>query len=424
MMLSALALAREIEAGKLTPAQVVDLCAKAIAAREADIQAFAALDLEGVRRCAEGSAAALVKQPLRGLPIAVKDIIDTADLPTEYGSPIYRGHRPWGDAAIVSQIRRAGGLLLGKTVTTELAYLQPPKTKNPHDPRRTPGGSSSGSAAAVAAGMVPVAIGSQTGGSVIRPAAFCGVTGFKPSYKLLPTVGVKCFSWHLDTLGLFAASVSDIAFAAAAVADRDLRVDKGEAAIPRISLVRTHLWPEASDEMKAAVENAAKIASLAGARIDEIVLPPALEDAFRAHGIIQDYEAYRAFAFEYDRHRDRLGSVLRAMLDEAASITADQYDEARRVAKRARQALADIMAATDVLLTPAAPGAAPDPSTTGSPVFNRLWTLMGNPCVSVPGLRDRSGLPLGMQIVGRFGRDRAALEAALFLERALAHLVR
>ncbi len=423
-MLSALALARDIDAGKLKPAQVIDLCVKAIAAREADVQAFVSLDLDGARRCAERSAAALVRQPLRGLPIGVKDIIDTADLPTEYGSPIYNGHRPKTDAAIVSQVRRAGGLLLGKTVTTEFAYLQPPKTRNPHKAGHTPGGSSSGSAAAVAAGMVPIAIGSQTGGSVIRPAAFCGVAGFKPSYKLLPTVGVKCFSWHLDTLGFFAASVGDVAFAAAAVADRDLCVDAGEVAAPRVSLVRTHLWPEATDDMRAAVENAAKAASAAGARVEDIVLPPIMEDAFRAHGIIQDYEAYRAFAFEYDRHRERMSGILRTMLEKAASISADQYDEARRVSKRARQALADIMAATDVLLTPSAPGAAPDPSTTGSPVFNKLWTLMGNPCVSVPGLRDAFGLPLGVQIVGRFGRDRAALAAASFMERALARLTR
>ncbi len=418
-MLHALDLARKIEAGELTPAALMESCAEAITAGEPRIGAFAALDLAGARAAAGNPA--LAGGPLRGLGVGIKDIFDTADLPTAYGSPIYAGHRPATDAAVVSQIRRAGGLIPGKTVTTEFAYQHPGKTRNPVNLDHTPGGSSSGSAAAVAAGMLPIAIGSQTGGSVIRPAAYCGVAGFKPSYKLIPTIGMKCFSWHLDTVGLFAARVVDVAFAAAAITGRDLRVDRGTPAAPRIGLARTHVWAEASEAMRQAVEKAAQAAAAAGAKVEDVVLPPIFEDAFRAHATIQEYEACRALAFECDRFGDKLSRSLRELLDAAAAVTPDAYDAARRITKRARQSLADVMTDVDVLLTPSAPGAAPSGlASTGSPTFNRLWTLMGTPCVNVAGLADEIGLPLGVQIVGRFGRDRNALEAALFLERAIA----
>jgi len=305
-------------------------------------------------------------------------------------------------------------------VTTEFASLVPAGTRNPRDLAHTPGGSSSGSAAAVAAAMLPLAFGSQTGGSVIRPAAFCGIVGFKPSYQLIPTVGMKAFSWHLDTVGLFAAGVADIAFAAAAITDRDLRVDRVVPAAPRLALVRTHLWPQASAAMQAAVEAAARAAEEAGATVSELTLPSILEEAHRLHRTIQDYEAFLALAYEYDQHRDALAQSLRQQLDRAAAISAAEYDAARSVAKRARAALSDWMSGHDAILTPSAPGAAPHGlASTGDPAFNRLWTLMGTPCLNVPVLSEGE-LPLGLQIVGRFGRDLAALEAALFLERAIA----
>jgi len=421
-MLSALDLARRIEAGTMTPAGVIDRCAAAIEARDGEIGAFAALDLGRARRDAQQNTKALVSAPLHGLPVGIKDIFETVDFPTEFGSPIYAGNRPHTDAVLVSLVRRAGGLVLGKTVTTEFASLQPAKTRNPHNLGHTPGGSSSGSAAAVAAGMLPIALGSQTGGSVIRPAAYCGVAGFKPSYKLLPTLGMKGFSWYLDTAGVFAAGVADAAFAAAAISGRDLRVDQGEPTPPRIALTRTHIWSQASDAMKAAVETAAQKAAVAGARVSELMLPAIFEDAFDAHGIIQDFEAYRALAFEYDHARDKIGPILRDQLDKAAAITVEAYDAARRTTKRARQKLAEVTNDVDVLLTPSAPGAAPKGlGSTGASIFNRLWTLMGPPCVNVPGQRDEMNLPLGVQIVGHFGDDRAALAAALFVERAIAN---
>ena len=420
-MLSALDLVRRIEAGELTPRAVIDRCAEAIDAREQEVGAFVALDLEGARRASADPR--LASTPLRGLPVAFKDIYDTADLPTQYGSPIYAGYRPRADATAVALARRAGAIVIGKTVTTEFASLVPSPTRNPHNSAYTPGGSSSGSAAAIAAGMVPIAFGTQTAGSVIRPAAFCGVTGFKPSYRLIPLVGVKAVSWHLDTGGLFGAGVADVAFAAAAILDRDLRVDRAVPSAPRIALVRSHLWPKASAAMSNAVETAARIVEAAGAKVEDVTLPPIVEEAWAAQFAIQDYETFRSTAFEYDRHRDMIGKQLREQLDRAAAITADEYDAARRIASRGRQVLADTMADHDVILTPSAPGAAPHGlGATGDPAFNRLWTLMGTPCVNVPGLYENE-LPLGVQIVGRFGRDRAALEAALFLERAIARKV-
>jgi Asp-tRNA(Asn)/Glu-tRNA(Gln) amidotransferase A subunit family amidase len=417
MMLSVVDLVRRMEAGALDPRAVVELCAAAIAEREGEIGAFAAFDTATARLAAERGEFA--RAPLRGLPVGIKDIFDTADFPTAYGSPIYEGYRPKMDAAAVMLVKRAGGIVTGKTVTTEFASLEPAGTRNPRNPAHTPGGSSSGSAAAVAAGMLPLALGSQTGGSVIRPAAFCGVVGFKPSYRLIPTVGMKCFSWSLDTVGLFAAGVADAAFAASALTGRDLRLDARSPATPVI--VRPKLEDEASPAMQNALEQATRAAEKAGAKIKGIELPPVFADAARAHRVIQGYEAFRALAFEYDAHRDRLGPTLRRQLDEAATFDADAYDDARRSARRARRALIELLADGEVILSPSAPGAAPRGlASTGAPTFNRLWTLMGTPCVNVPGHVDGEGMPLGVQIIARFGRDRFALAAAAFLERAIA----
>src|SRR5262245_9182657 len=306
IMMHALDLAEAIAAGTLTPQAALASCTDAIAAREPEVGAFATLDVEAAGRHAKISGDRLAKLPLRGLPVGVKDIIDTIDFDTAYGSPIYAGHRPASDAAIVSMVRRAGGILIGKTVTTPFAYLDPGKTRNPRNPAHTPGGSSSGSAAAVAAGMVPIALGTQTGGSIIRPAAFCGVAGFKPSFRLLPTAGIKCFSWSLDTAGMFAASVADVAFAAAAISGRDLLVEEVAAVPPRIALTRTQQWSDASDAMRTAVEAAARAAAAKGAEVRELELPAIFDEASQAFATIQSYEGWRAYAFEYDHHRDRL----------------------------------------------------------------------------------------------------------------------
>jgi Asp-tRNA(Asn)/Glu-tRNA(Gln) amidotransferase A subunit family amidase len=429
-MLSALDFARRLESGELTPALAVELCANSIAKTEGDIGAFVTLDLDGARKAAMTEG--LKGKPLRGLPVALKDIFDTADMPTEYGSKLYAGHRPKTDATMVTQLKRAGGVLLGKTVTTEFAHTDPGKTKNPRNLAYTPGGSSSGSAAAVAAGFVPLATGTQTGGSIIRPASFCGVAGFKPSFGILPTIGIKCVSWHLDTAGFFAASVADVALAAAVFAERDLRVDQRAPVSPRIGVLRQQPWPSASTDMAAALDMAARAASAAMARVKDVLLPPVLSAAFRAHATIHAYEAARALAPEYERAREMLLAQgkkaqdpickgTRELIENGMKISADAYDDARRTASQARKAVTDLMSDFDVILSPSAPGAPPKGyATTGSSTFNRLWTLMGTPCVNVPGLTDPNGLPLGVQVIGRFGADRATLEAALFVESALA----
>lgn len=428
-MLSALDFARRLESGELTPARAIDICAEAIAKREAEVGAFVTLDLDGARRAAQSEA--LKSKPLRGMPVALKDVFDTQDMPTEYGSKLYAGYRPKADASLVTLTKRFGGVILGKTVTTEFAHSDPGKTRNPRNTAYTPGGSSSGSAAAVAAGFVPVATGTQTGGSVIRPASFCGVAGFKPSYRMLPTIGMKCVSWHLDTAGLFAASVADVAFAASVMGERDLRVDQRTPVSPRIGVLRQQPWPSASDDMTAALDMAARAASSAMARVKDVLLPPVLAAAYRAHSTIHSYETARSLAAEYDRANelkgsaknapDPIGKGIRELIEQGMKVTVDAYDDARRTAHQARKAVNDLMAEFDVILSPSAQGAAPKGLTsTGNSTFNRLWTLMGTPCVSVPGLADANGLPLGIQVIGRFGADRQTLEAALFVESAIA----
>ncbi|MBA5777842.1 amidase [Stappia sp. F7233] len=415
-MLSAIELARDLEAGRTTVDRIFDACAEAIAEKEGIIRAFTALDLDAARL-----AAAEGRGPLAGLPFAVKDNIDTADLPTAYGSPIYAGHRPAADAAIVAQAKRLGAGIVGKTVTTEFAFFKPGPTRNPVKPSHTPGGSSSGSAAGIAAGFFALAIGTQTGGSVVRPAAFCGIAGFKPSYGILPPVGLKIFSWSLDTLGVFGKGVADAAFGAAALSGRDWRVDRQMPAAPHFALVRTHLWHEASGEMRVALENTARLAEKAGAKVSEVTLPAVFSDAFAAHQVIQDFEAALALGHEFDRRVAELSPILRETLAAGRAIEAADYDAARKTAAEAKLALKDLFQDFDAILTPSAPGTAPEGlGSTGSSIFNRVWTLMGVPAVNVPGVISAQGMPLGIQVVGARDEDHKALMAAKWLEEAIA----
>lgn len=404
----------DIAAGRRTAADPLAQSLEAIAAREPDIGAFEALaDRDRLETAIDQPSG-----PLAGIAIGVKDIFDTHDIPTGYGSPIYAGHRPRADAAIVAMARRAGATIVGKTVTTEFAFFHPGRTRNPHDLTRTPGGSSSGSAAAVAAGMVPAAIGTQTGGSVIRPAAFCGVAGYKPSFRLFPATGMKTFSWSLDTTGFFAAGVHDVALLAAHISGRQLAVAPVER--PRIGLYRSAVWDEASADMRAAVERAAGRAANAGAEVVELEEPDLLTEARLAHATIQNYEAGLAMAGELALDADRMSERLRQTLILGQAIPPEGYDAARRTARRARKAVTALFDDVDALLTPSAPGAAPAGlETTGDPLFNKLWTLTGTPCVSVPGLEDASGMPLGVQVVARFGADTTALGVAHWLQERL-----
>lgn len=415
-MLSVLGLLRDLDSDRLSVQGVYDRVEEALHRREGTVRAFAHLDLDGARRrAAEHPGGAF-----HGLPFAVKDIIDTADMPTEYGSPIWAGWQPRADAPVVTLTRRAGGIVVGKTRTTELAHLHPTVTTNPHDSSRTPGGSSSGSAAAVAAGMVPFAFGTQTAGSTIRPAAFCGVAALKPSYRLLPTVGVKTFSWHLDTIGLFAPHVADCAFVLAAITGREVRVDTKNFGAPRIGFARTHRWEEASADTRSALESLARRATARGAMVIDVSLPSLFAEAADAHRIINDFEGAESLAWEYDTHGASLAPELRQALDHGRHLSTTAYDAARSTAHAARRKFADLFQDVDVLMTPSAPGAAPEGlGATGNPKFNALWTLLGVPAVNVPGLRDGAGMPLGVQIVAPFGKDRTALAAADWLERTI-----
>ena len=411
-MISLAELQRRIDSGALSPEAAITQSLEAIGAHDKTIGAFVCR-AETVRAASAG--------PLRGIAVAIKDIIDTSDLPTEMGSPIYKGWQPRADAPVVAMLRQAGATIVGKTTTTAFAALDPTATLNPRNPNHTPGGSSSGSAAAVAAGMIPLALGTQTGGSVIRPASFCGVAAIKPSFRLLPTVGVKCYSWTLDTVGLFAAGVKDLAHGLSAMTNRPELLPHAAAQTPRIGVVTQDFAgaPEAAGGE--ALRIAVKAAERAGASVRALALPDIVAQAWRIQPTVQEFEAHQALAWEYLTHYDAMPPLLRAKLDETAGILPAAYDEARGIAKRARGALADIFKDIDVLLTFSAPGAPPKGlASTGDPRFNRLWTLMGVPCVSVPAYVADGGLPVGVQVIARFGDDAGALAAARFVEEALA----
>jgi Asp-tRNA(Asn)/Glu-tRNA(Gln) amidotransferase A subunit family amidase len=320
---------------------------------------------------------------------------------------------------VVMLLKQAGATVVGKTTTTAFAANDPTATLNPRNHGHTPGGSSSGSAAAVGAGMLPLAVGTQTGGSVIRPASFCGVAAIKPSYRLLPTVGVKCFSWTLDTVGVFAAGVEDVAVALSAMTNRpELLAPAAKA--PKIGVVTQDFAGPAEKEGNDALKIAAAAAEKAGASVRELKMPALLADAWRIHTIVQQYEAHQAFAWEYRENYDVMPPLLRKRLDESKDIRPVDYDEACSVAEKARVVLCDIFGDVDVILALSAPGAAPKGlDWTGDPRFNRLWTLMGTPCVNVPAHIAEGNLPVGVQVIADYGDDAKALAAARFLEAAL-----
>jgi Asp-tRNA(Asn)/Glu-tRNA(Gln) amidotransferase A subunit family amidase len=410
-MISLTDLQRRIDSGDLSPDAALAQSLQAIDAHEKTIGAFV---------CRAENPRAGNSGPLRGIAVGIKDIIDTSNLPTEMGSPIYRGFRPRADAAVVMMLKQAGATIVGKTTTTAFAANDPTATLNPRNHAHTPGGSSSGSAAAVAAGMIPLALGTQTGGSVIRPASFCGVAAIKPTYRLLPTVGVKCFSWTLDTVGLFAAGVADLAHGLSAMTKRPELLPAAAVKAPRIGLVRQEFAgaPEAAGAE--ALKVAAAAAERAGASVRALTLPDIVAEAWRIQPTIQEFEAHQAFAWEYRENYDAMPPKLRGRLDESLDIGPAAYDAARAIAMRARAALAETFEQVDVLLTLAAPGAAPKGlASTGDPRFNRLWTLMGIPCVNIPAYVAEGGLPVGVQVIAGYGDDAKALAAARFVEEAL-----
>ena len=398
----------------------MDAVAQALARiREANasLKAFAAIR-------DDDSAIALARRmhgPLKGRFVAVKDIFDTPDFATSYGSPIYSGHQPSTEAAMVAIVREAGGLVAGKSVTTEFAYLQPSPTINPAAPGRTPGGSSSGSAAAVAAGLVPLAIGSQTGGSTIRPASYCGIAALKPSFGVLPTSGMKCFSWSLDTVGLFAKTFMQLGmFAQAVSGGRIAQQSARDASQWRVGVPRSYPWGDVSASAAKAIAHARDRLQDAGAIVVDCDLPDWAAACFVAHDAVQGWEAARALAAEMDRHYDHLSPILRDYLTEAKKIGDDAYAQAQATTRRARIAALRWMDGVDVLLTPSAPDEPPAGyASTGASTFNRAWTLLGAPCVNVPGAKGVNGFPMGLQLIAAPGEDSLCLAAGSMLESLL-----
>jgi Asp-tRNA(Asn)/Glu-tRNA(Gln) amidotransferase A subunit family amidase len=406
-----------IRKGALRPETLMEACLDRIAQREPEVRAFAFLDPDMARR----AAASALPGPLHGLPIGVKDVLDTRDMPSEYGSPIWRGWCPRADAACVAWARAAGAVIIGKTVTTEFATRKPGPTANPRRLNHTPGGSSSGSAAGVADGFFPLAYGTQTAGSVIRPAAFCGVVGYKPSFGMINRAGMKMMSDSLDTIGIIARSVADCALFAAAVSGRDLgdpdrRLDHA----PRIGMCRSPSWALAAPETVGVFDRVATALHRAGAVVTDRELPLAVEALATAHPIIMNHESARALGWELTTFPDQISEMLRERLESGLSRTEAEAEAAYRVFAAARQAIPNVFEGLDVLVTPAAPGQAPEGlGWTGDPVFNYIWTSLHVPCVTVPAGEGPDGLPLGIQVVARNGADAAVLAWAQWVARAV-----
>jgi Asp-tRNA(Asn)/Glu-tRNA(Gln) amidotransferase A subunit family amidase len=439
MSLAALSLtqaAAEIREGRITSAELVAGCLERVDEVDAQVRAWAFLDREHALQQAE--AADLHRKqgkglgPLHGLPLGIKDIFDTADMPTELGSPLWAGRAPRRDAAVVARLRAAGAVIMGKTVTTEYAYFHPGKTTNPHDPGRTPGGSSSGSAAAVAALMVPGAVGSQTNGSVIRPAAFCGVVGFKPTHGLVPRSGVLLLSRALDHVGVFARTVEDVALLAEALAGFDeadpdtrprARPSLAAAAVsepplaPRLAFVRSPVWERAEPVTREAF---AELVEALGEAVAEVELGAGFAPAWEMHRTIMEVEMAHNLRRDYEKGGDRLSAVLRALIERGRGRAAVDYAAALAGMPALNGALDPVFDEFDAILTPAAPGEAPHGlQATGDPVFCTLWTYLGTPAVTLPLLQSPGGLPLGVQLVGRRDNDARLLRTARWLVETL-----
>jgi Asp-tRNA(Asn)/Glu-tRNA(Gln) amidotransferase A subunit family amidase len=437
-LLSASEAARLIGGGTISSEQFIEACLVRIREVDGDVQAWAFLDPDhALAQARAADQLRLSGQPtgaLHGVPIAIKDIVDTADMPTENGSVLYAGRTPSRDATVVARLRAAGAVIMGKTVTTEFAYFSPGKTRNPHNPEHTPGGSSSGSAAAVAAEMVPLALGSQTNGSTIRPAAFCGVLGFKPTHGLIPRQGILALSRTLDHVGLFARSIDDIALLAAQLVGYDERDPdtRPRARIPFIEVaaeepplppmfafVKTPYWERVDKDTK---EGFAELIEQLGEQVEEIELLPSAVEAWNLHQTIMEAEMAANLEREWDKGRDRLSEQLRAQLERGRNVRAIDYQRALSRIAPIHESFVELFEQRyDAILTPAATGAAPKSlSSTGDPVFCTLWTLCGMPAISLPLLQGVDGLPVGVQLVGPRDGDARLLRTARWLAARVA----
>jgi amidase len=418
---STVQLVRAVAARELTAATLAEALIERSAALDPQLQAWVGFDAAAARRRARAADRGAGNGALHGLPIGVKDIIDTAGIATAYGSPIYAGHVPAVDAACVALARAAGAWVLGKMVSTEFANMQPAATRNPHGLAHTPGGSSSGSAAAVAAGLVPLALGTQTAGSLIRPAAFCGIVAYKPSPRRIPRSGVKGNSDTLDEVGVLARSVDDAALLAGVLrGDASAALPSARAFVPRIGVALTSRAAALSADMLAMVAAAASRLGAAGARVADAAWPPAFDALFEAQRTVQLFETARALTPEVQYRRDLLSPLLRAFLDEGRRVPPAAYAQALAAGRDAASAIDLLFGDAEVLITPAAPGAAPRSlASTGDPLFNRPWQLLGCPCIALPGGVDGAGMPLGLQVVGRPHDDDRVFAAAAWIANEL-----
>ncbi|MCO5978717.1 amidase [Ideonella oryzae] len=406
----------QISQGRLTPGQAVQDCIARVQQHEPAVRAWQSFD----PAVALAQAAHPASDLLHGIAIGLKDLIDTRAWPTGYGSPIYEGHQPDRDGWVVRAVQAQGGVPLGKLVTTEFGYFQPGPTANPWDTARTPGGSSSGSAAAVAAGMVPLAFGTQTAGSLIRPASYCGVWALKATFGRYPLDGIKGLSHSLDTLGWMARSANDLELLRAALDQEDFAPLPALAA-PRLLFSATHLAPMLDAGGAAAWAEGLQRLGQAGIPLEDAALPPLLAALFEAQKTIMAWEATRSLAPELAAHRDRMGAALVQLLEHGQTVTQTAYDDAQALARQGRSWLAGRLQGADALLVPAAPGEAPlGLAATGDPAFSRVWNLLGNPCVNVPGLFGPNHMPIGLQLVGHPQRERDLLAVAKRVGEVLA----
>jgi Asp-tRNA(Asn)/Glu-tRNA(Gln) amidotransferase A subunit family amidase len=381
------------------------------------LQAFSALDTLAHLQRAANAAQTL---PLRGLPVGIKDIIDTHRLPTEFGSPIYRGHQARRDAAVVNLLQANGAVIMGKTTSTEFAFLEPAATLNPCIIERTPGGSSAGSAAAVAAGWLAFAVGTQTGGSIIRPAAYCGVVGFKPSAGLLAMTGVNEFSRSLDTLGFFTSNMALMQFFCSPLHPL-FATKQAQLNVPRIGFIDEYPWGPADAMTQRNLTKRLSQLRDAGYEVTKVTLPGGTSVAFEAHAIVQNYEVISALAWEWQHHKEQLSPILRNQLHQSQTISFEQYQQAQRQIGEARRDMHKLFERVDLLLLPSAPGVAPDRSTTGSSSFNRLWTALGMPALTLPTWHQGEQLePLGIQLIAPVLADASLLDWAAQLEPVFA----
>ena len=403
--------ARRIRAGVRSAESIARECLERIAERETTLSAWAHLDPEAVLAGARALDRAPARGALHGVPIGVKDVIDTADQPTCYGSPIYADHRPARDAACVARLKEAGALILGKTVTTEFAFAHPAGTRHPLESEHTPGGSSSGSAAAVADGMVPAALGTQTGGSTIRPSAFCGIVGYKPAFGSIPTGGLKPLAPSLDTIGIMARKLEDIPLLAGVLAARLVRPARGGP--PRVALCRTPYWDSAETPARALVLDIAEAVREAGARLREIELPPEFARLDPVHRVVMSAEVARSMDPEWRSDAARLSAAMRTFIERGQREQPHDVAAGWALASECRRRLRTLCEAGEILMTVPAVGEAPRGlATTGDARFCRLWTLLGLPCLHLPVARGPAGLPLGVQLVAPHDDEEGALLGA------------